>query len=81
MRLSSYPYTSISSIQIEARLVRPRNAFPVINSSMSLLAGPGIGKVVLIDVSKSMSVHYLLTAKHCEDIVDEPRNSEPQRNE
>ncbi|GFU66395.1 uncharacterized protein TNCV_291931 [Trichonephila clavipes] len=41
MRLSPYPYTSISSIQLETRLVRPGNVFLVINSSMSALTGPG----------------------------------------
>ncbi|GFX48029.1 uncharacterized protein TNCV_4113641 [Trichonephila clavipes] len=41
MRMSPYPYTSISLIQLETRLIRPRNVFPVINSLMSVLAGPG----------------------------------------
>ncbi|GFS77389.1 uncharacterized protein TNCV_4566221 [Trichonephila clavipes] len=36
MRLSPYPYASIGSIQLETRLVRSGNEFPVINSSMSL---------------------------------------------
>ncbi|GFX29981.1 uncharacterized protein TNCV_2616931 [Trichonephila clavipes] len=40
MRLSPYPYTSISSIQLVARLIRPGNVFPVINSPMSVLTGP-----------------------------------------
>ncbi|GFV27626.1 uncharacterized protein TNCV_4181711 [Trichonephila clavipes] len=41
MRLSPYPYTSISSIQLETRLVRLGNVFPFINSSMSVLTGTG----------------------------------------
>ncbi|GFU05079.1 uncharacterized protein TNCV_574341 [Trichonephila clavipes] len=40
MRLSPYPYTFISSIQLETRLVRPGNVFPVINNPMSVLTGP-----------------------------------------
>ncbi|GFU52316.1 uncharacterized protein TNCV_3958421 [Trichonephila clavipes] len=39
MRLSPYPYTSISSIQLQTRLVRPGNVFPVINSPKSVLMG------------------------------------------
>ncbi|GFV05528.1 uncharacterized protein TNCV_227391 [Trichonephila clavipes] len=39
MRLSPYP--SVSSIQLETRLVRPSKVFPVINSPMSVLTGPG----------------------------------------
>ncbi|GFU10310.1 uncharacterized protein TNCV_150741 [Trichonephila clavipes] len=39
MRLSPYPYTFISSIQLETRLVRPGNMFPVINSLMWVLTG------------------------------------------
>ncbi|GFV54652.1 uncharacterized protein TNCV_3843721 [Trichonephila clavipes] len=41
MRMSPYPYTYISSIQLETRLVRPGNVFPIINSPMSVLTGPG----------------------------------------
>ncbi|GFU05783.1 uncharacterized protein TNCV_581821 [Trichonephila clavipes] len=41
MRFSPYPYTPISSIQLERRLERPGNVFPVINSPMSMLMGPG----------------------------------------
>ncbi|GBO28295.1 hypothetical protein AVEN_23280-1 [Araneus ventricosus] len=41
MRLSPYQYMSIHPIQLETRLVRPGNLFPVINSSMAALAGPG----------------------------------------
>ncbi|GFU05773.1 hypothetical protein TNCV_3602121 [Trichonephila clavipes] len=41
MRLSPYPYTPISSIQLERRLERPGNVFPVINSPMSMLMGLG----------------------------------------
>ncbi|GFT15001.1 uncharacterized protein TNCV_4315881 [Trichonephila clavipes] len=40
MRFSPYPYTSISSNQLETRLVRPSNVFLVIYSSMSVLKGP-----------------------------------------
>ncbi|GFX34982.1 uncharacterized protein TNCV_2329221 [Trichonephila clavipes] len=41
MRLYPYLYATISSIQLETRLVSPDNVFPVINSSMSVLTGPG----------------------------------------
>ncbi|GFV25197.1 uncharacterized protein TNCV_2565811 [Trichonephila clavipes] len=41
MRLSPYPYTSISSIQLETRLLRLGNMFPVIKSPMSALTSPG----------------------------------------
>ena len=41
MKLSPYPYTSVCSIQLKIRLVRPVNMFPVINSPMSVLTGPG----------------------------------------
>ncbi|GFV55401.1 uncharacterized protein TNCV_146741 [Trichonephila clavipes] len=41
LRLSPYPYTSISSIQSETKLVRPGNVFLVINSPMLVLTGPG----------------------------------------
>ncbi|GFW49384.1 uncharacterized protein TNCV_3058911 [Trichonephila clavipes] len=40
MRLSPYPYTSINSIELERRLVRPGNVFLVINSPMSVLTVP-----------------------------------------
>ncbi|GFR10379.1 hypothetical protein TNCT_79261 [Trichonephila clavata] len=40
MRLSSHPCTSISSIQLETRLVRPGNVFPVIHSPISVLTSP-----------------------------------------
>ncbi|GFX81535.1 uncharacterized protein TNCV_4509411 [Trichonephila clavipes] len=40
LRLSPFPYKSISLIQLETRLVRQGNVFPVINSPMSLLPGP-----------------------------------------
>ncbi|GFX51788.1 hypothetical protein TNCV_5014901 [Trichonephila clavipes] len=40
MRSSTYPYTSISSIQLETRLVRTGSVFPVINSPTSVLTGP-----------------------------------------
>ncbi|GFT60510.1 hypothetical protein TNCV_1966141 [Trichonephila clavipes] len=39
IKLSPYPYTPISSIQLESRLVRPGNVFQVINSPMSVLTG------------------------------------------
>ncbi|GBO18200.1 hypothetical protein AVEN_127198-1 [Araneus ventricosus] len=39
MRLSPYQYMSIHPIQLETRLVRPGNLFPVINSLMAELAG------------------------------------------
>ncbi|GBM09537.1 hypothetical protein AVEN_100444-1 [Araneus ventricosus] len=41
MRISSCPYTSIRPIQLETRLVRSDNVFPVINSPMAVLVGPG----------------------------------------
>ncbi|GFW80514.1 uncharacterized protein TNCV_2416161 [Trichonephila clavipes] len=41
MRLPPYLHTSISSIQLETRLVRPGNVFPVINSPMSVLMSSG----------------------------------------
>ncbi|GBN12446.1 hypothetical protein AVEN_146681-1 [Araneus ventricosus] len=41
MRLSTYQYMSIHPIQLETRLVRPRNLFPVISSSTTALEGPG----------------------------------------
>ncbi|GFY24788.1 uncharacterized protein TNCV_2689791 [Trichonephila clavipes] len=41
MRMSLYPYTSINSNQLETKLVRPGNVFPVINSPMSVLTAPG----------------------------------------
>ncbi|GFV22936.1 uncharacterized protein TNCV_2623891 [Trichonephila clavipes] len=41
MRLSPCPYTSISSIQLETRLVISGNVFPVIDSPISVLMGPG----------------------------------------
>ncbi|GFW76404.1 uncharacterized protein TNCV_1581831 [Trichonephila clavipes] len=41
MRLSSYPYMFVSSIQLETRLVRLGNVFPVIKNKMSVLTGPG----------------------------------------
>ncbi|GFW40030.1 uncharacterized protein TNCV_5117131 [Trichonephila clavipes] len=41
MRLSPYLYTSNSFIQLETRLVRPGNVYPVINSPMSVLTDPG----------------------------------------
>ncbi|GFT31953.1 uncharacterized protein TNCV_3468191 [Trichonephila clavipes] len=34
----------ITSIQLETRLVRPGNVFPVINSPMSVLTAPGEAK-------------------------------------
>ncbi|GFT55025.1 uncharacterized protein TNCV_2325341 [Trichonephila clavipes] len=37
MRLFPYP---ISSLQLETRLVRPGNVFPLITSPMSVLTGP-----------------------------------------
>ena len=37
MRLFPYLYTSICSIQLETRLIRSGNMFPVINSPMSVL--------------------------------------------
>ncbi|GFX52150.1 uncharacterized protein TNCV_548091 [Trichonephila clavipes] len=39
MMLYPYPYMSITWIQLETRFVRPGNAFPVINSPMSVLTG------------------------------------------
>ncbi|GFY27390.1 hypothetical protein TNCV_2070101 [Trichonephila clavipes] len=39
--LYPYPYTSVSSIQLQRRLVRPGNLFPVISSPMSVLTGLG----------------------------------------
>ncbi|GBM70305.1 hypothetical protein AVEN_262523-1 [Araneus ventricosus] len=41
MTSSPYPYTCIRPIQLETRLVRPGNVFPVINSPMVVLSGPG----------------------------------------
>ncbi|GBM04076.1 hypothetical protein AVEN_247948-1 [Araneus ventricosus] len=41
MKLSPYQHMSIHPIQLETRLVRPGNLFPVINSSMAALVGPG----------------------------------------
>ncbi|GFW21923.1 cytochrome P450 4V2 [Trichonephila clavipes] len=41
MRSSPHSYTSINFIQLEKRLVRPDNLFPVTNSPMSVLTGPG----------------------------------------
>ncbi|GBN57862.1 hypothetical protein AVEN_30151-1 [Araneus ventricosus] len=38
---SPYSYTCIRPIQLETRLVRPGNVFPVINSPMVVLSGPG----------------------------------------
>ncbi|GFX95243.1 uncharacterized protein TNCV_848341 [Trichonephila clavipes] len=35
--MSPYQYMSVSSIQLETRLVRPGNVFPVINRPMSVL--------------------------------------------
>ncbi|GFX71917.1 uncharacterized protein TNCV_1443401 [Trichonephila clavipes] len=40
-RLSLHPYISISSIQLETRLVGPGNMFPVVNRPMSMLTGTG----------------------------------------
>ncbi|GFW26772.1 uncharacterized protein TNCV_2851621 [Trichonephila clavipes] len=48
MRLSPYPYTLISSIQLETRLFRLGSRFPVINSPMSVLTGP-VPTVKLVD--------------------------------
>ncbi|GFW20011.1 hypothetical protein TNCV_867171 [Trichonephila clavipes] len=39
--LSPYPYTFISLIQSDTRLVGPGNVFPVINSPIMVLTGPG----------------------------------------
>ncbi|GBM06694.1 hypothetical protein AVEN_190905-1 [Araneus ventricosus] len=39
--LSPYSYMCIRPIQLETRLVRPGNVFPVINSPMVVLSGPG----------------------------------------
>ncbi|GBL97375.1 hypothetical protein AVEN_170488-1 [Araneus ventricosus] len=41
MMLSPYSYMCIRPIQMETRLVRPGNVFPVINSPMVVLSGPG----------------------------------------
>ncbi|GBN63842.1 hypothetical protein AVEN_88585-1 [Araneus ventricosus] len=41
MMLSPYSYTCIRPIQLETRLVRPGNVFPVINSPMVVLSDPG----------------------------------------
>ncbi|GBM67021.1 hypothetical protein AVEN_47192-1 [Araneus ventricosus] len=41
MMSSPYSYTCVRPIQLETRLVRPGNVFPVINSSMAVLSGPG----------------------------------------
>ncbi|GBL82972.1 hypothetical protein AVEN_106469-1 [Araneus ventricosus] len=38
---SPYSYTCIRPIQLETRLVRPGNVFPVISSPMVVLSGPG----------------------------------------
>ncbi|GBO12240.1 hypothetical protein AVEN_173726-1 [Araneus ventricosus] len=38
---SPYSYTCIRPIQLQTRLVRPGNVFPVINSPMVVLSGPG----------------------------------------
>ncbi|GBM35293.1 hypothetical protein AVEN_38158-1 [Araneus ventricosus] len=41
MMSSPYSYTCIHPIQLETRLVRPGNVFPVINNRMVVLSGPG----------------------------------------
>ncbi|GBO41481.1 hypothetical protein AVEN_254787-1 [Araneus ventricosus] len=41
MMSSPYSYTCIRPLQLETRLVRPGNVFPVINSPMVVLSGPG----------------------------------------
>ncbi|GBN77972.1 hypothetical protein AVEN_129810-1 [Araneus ventricosus] len=41
MMLSPYSYTCIRPIQLETRLVRPGNVFPIISSPMAVLSGPG----------------------------------------
>ncbi|GBL75321.1 hypothetical protein AVEN_194535-1 [Araneus ventricosus] len=41
MMLSPYSYTCIRPIQLETRLVRPGNVFPVISSPMVVLSDPG----------------------------------------
>ncbi|GBM09375.1 hypothetical protein AVEN_184082-1 [Araneus ventricosus] len=38
---SPYSYTCIRPIQLKTRLVRRGNVFPVINSAMVVLSGPG----------------------------------------
>ncbi|GBL69490.1 hypothetical protein AVEN_121806-1 [Araneus ventricosus] len=41
MMSSPYSYTYIPPIQLETRLVRPGNVFPVINSPKVVLSDPG----------------------------------------
>ncbi|GBM22813.1 hypothetical protein AVEN_226483-1 [Araneus ventricosus] len=41
MMSSPYSYTCVRPIQFETRRVRPSNVFPVINSPMVVLSGPG----------------------------------------
>ncbi|GBL70725.1 hypothetical protein AVEN_165662-1 [Araneus ventricosus] len=41
LMMSPYSYTCIRPLQLETRLVRPGNVFPVINSPMVVLPGPG----------------------------------------
>ncbi|GBM95851.1 hypothetical protein AVEN_31738-1 [Araneus ventricosus] len=41
MMSSKYSYTCIRPIQLETRLVRPGNVFPVISSPMVVFSGPG----------------------------------------
>ncbi|GBM26495.1 hypothetical protein AVEN_206178-1 [Araneus ventricosus] len=41
MMLSPYSYTCIRPIQLETRLVRPSNVFPVVNSPLLVFSDPG----------------------------------------
>ncbi|GBM14493.1 hypothetical protein AVEN_101146-1 [Araneus ventricosus] len=57
MMLSPYSYTSIRPIQLEAKLVKPGNVFPVINSLMEVLSGPGASYQVKLCAVQSTAVH------------------------
>ncbi|GBO00590.1 hypothetical protein AVEN_233558-1 [Araneus ventricosus] len=56
--MSPYQYMSIHQTQLETRLVRPGNLFPVINSSMAALAGQTGRKAVCRTVNNGTRVGY-----------------------